>query len=77
MLLVVCVLLGSDCASVSVLDEDYIAIQLDLSIQHAATLTFFICVRPDHHIATELHQFMPGEGPCKCSILQNTVKSRH
>lgn len=44
MLLVVCVLLGSDCASMSVLDEDYIAIQLDLSIQHAATLTFLFAL---------------------------------
>lgn len=40
MLLVVCTLLGRNCASVSVLDEDYIAIQLDLSIRHAAMLTF-------------------------------------
>lgn len=39
-LLVVCTLLGSDCASISVLDEDYIAIQLDLSIQQQ--LCFFI-----------------------------------
>lgn len=40
MLLVVCALLGSDCASMSVLDEDYIAIQLDLSIQQQ--LCFFV-----------------------------------
>lgn len=35
---------------------------------------FFICVRPDHHIATELHQFMLGEVPCKCCVLQNAAK---
>lgn len=35
---------------------------------------FFICVRPDHHIATELLQFMPGEGPCKCYVLQSAAK---
>lgn len=35
---------------------------------------FFICVRPDHHIATKLHQFMLGEGPCKCCVCQSTAK---
>lgn len=35
---------------------------------------FFICVRPDHHIATELHQFMLGEGPCRCCALQSAAK---
>lgn len=39
-LLVVCTLWSWDCASTSVLEKDYIAIQLDLSIQHAAMLTF-------------------------------------
>lgn len=38
-LLVVRTLPGRDCASVSVLGGDYIAIQLDLSIQHTAMLT--------------------------------------
>ena len=62
----------------SVLDEDYIAIQLDLSIQHSCSYAcVFIHVRPDHHIATEVPQFMPGEGPCKCRVLQNTAKNRH
>lgn len=35
---------------------------------------FFICVRPDHHIATELHQLMLGEGPCRCCALQSAAK---
>lgn len=35
---------------------------------------FFICVRPDHHIATELHQFMLGEGLCRCCALQSAAK---
>lgn len=39
-LLVVYTLWSWDCASTSVLEKDYIAIQLDLSIQHAAMLTF-------------------------------------
>lgn len=73
-LLVVCTLWSWDCASTSVLEKDYIAIQLDLSIQHAALLTFSF-VTPDHHIATELHQFMLGEGPCKCCVLQSAAKT--
>lgn len=75
MLLVVCTLLGSDRASVSVLDEDYIAIQLDPSIQHAAMLTFLFALGQTITLQLNYISLCLVKGPANAAISETLQKA--
>lgn len=77
MLLVVCTLLGRDCASMSVLDEDYVAIQLDLSSQHTAMLTFLFVLGQTITSHLSYTSLCLVKGPVKAALFKALQKSRH
>ena len=75
LLLAVCTLLGSDCASVSVLDEDYVAIQLDLSIQHAAMLTFLFALGQTITLQLSYINLCLVKGPANAALFKMLQKA--